>query len=182
MGTQRKLIPDLTTWSQCFSILYASVLATKHSQYIPEILAYSRDIIRASRQFKWPSWVIYDANYRLHMAESGQRDWSKVDPSIYARCWAHAPSWCTICVTLDHDTAECPYASMQDRRPCCLPPYAIGGAAPRTTAKPRPICIKYNKYNGDCRHGEMCNVCSQCQGMHPHNQRKVPPTSSRAEE
>ena len=35
MGTQRKLIPDLTTWSQCFSI-YASVLAMKYSQYILE--------------------------------------------------------------------------------------------------------------------------------------------------
>ena len=48
------------------------------------------------------------------MAETDQRDWSKVDPSIYAWCftgWAPPPSWCTLCVTLDHDTADCPYAS-----------------------------------------------------------------------
>ena len=84
MTNQRKLIPDLTTWMQCFSV-YTSVLATRDTEHIPELLAYSRDIMRASRQFKWPSWVIYDATYRRHMAETGQRDWSKVDPSIYAR-------------------------------------------------------------------------------------------------
>ena len=177
MSGQRKLIPDLTTWMQCFSI-YTSVLATKHVEYIPELLAYSRDIIRASRQFKWPSWVIYDATYRRHMAETGQRDWSKVDPSIYARCftgWARPPSWCTLCVTLDHDTADCPYASVQDRRARRLVPYEAGGVGPRSTTKIRPICLKYNKYNGDCRHGESCkfrHVCSQCQGAHPRAQCK----------
>jgi hypothetical protein len=54
MSGQRKLIPDLTTWMQCFTI-YASVLTTKLPQYIPEMLAYSRDIMRASRQCKWSS-------------------------------------------------------------------------------------------------------------------------------
>ena len=39
---------------------------------------------------------------------------SRIGQSIYARCftgWARPPSWCTLCVTLDHDTADCPYAS-----------------------------------------------------------------------
>ena len=178
---QKKLIPDLTTWMQCFTI-YASVLATKHPQYLPEMLAYSRDIIRASRQFKWPSWVIYDTLYRRHMAEIGQHDWSKVDPSIYARCftgWAKSPSWCVICVTLDHDTADCPYASSQERRarrPSPYPSYASNSSSHRPSPKGQvPICIKYNKYNGDCRHGESCkfrHVCSQCQGAHPRAQCK----------
>ena len=72
MTNQRKLIPDLMTWMQCFSV-YTSVLATRDTEHIPELLAYSRDIMRESRQFKWPSWVIYDATYRRHMAETGQR-------------------------------------------------------------------------------------------------------------
>ncbi len=54
MSGQRKLIPDLTTWMQCFTI-YASLQATKLPQYIPEMQAYSRDTMRASRQFKWSS-------------------------------------------------------------------------------------------------------------------------------
>ena len=53
----------ITTWVQCSSI-YASVLATKHGEYIPELLAYMRDIIRVSKQFKWLAWIIYDTNYR----------------------------------------------------------------------------------------------------------------------
>ena len=177
VGSQRKLIPDLTTWMQCFSI-YVTVLATQHPQFIPELLAYSRDIISASRHFKWPSWVIYNATYRRHMAETGQKDWSKVDPSIYARCftgWARPPTWCTVCVTLDHDTGDCPYAAVQDRRVRRPTPYTAGGGGPRSAPKMRPVCIKYNKYNGDCRHGETCkfrHVCSQCQGAHPRLQCK----------
>jgi hypothetical protein len=182
MSSQRNLIPDVITWMQCFTI-YMSVLATKHPQYIPELLAYARDIMRASRQFKWPSWVIYDTIYRRHMAETGQRDWSRVDPSIYARCftgWAKSPSWCVICVTLDHDTADCPYASNQERRARRSSPYPTSAAAGGPSHKPSlkgqaPVCIKFNKYNGDCRHGESCkfrHVCSQCQGAHPRSQCK----------
>ena len=40
VGSQRKLIPDLTTWMQCFSI-YVSVLSIQHAQFVPELL--SRD-------------------------------------------------------------------------------------------------------------------------------------------
>lgn len=159
---QKKLIPDLTTWMQCFTV-YASVLATKHPQYLPEMLAYSRDIIRASMQFKWPSWVIYNTLYRRHMAEIGQRDWSKVDLSIYARCFtgqAKNPSWCVICLTLDHDTADCPYASTQEhkaRRPSPYPSYASGSSSHWPSSKGQaPVCIKFNKYDEDCRHGEAC--------------------------
>ena len=54
------------------------MLATQFPQHVPELLAYMGDIIKASKQFKWPSWVIYDA-YRQCMEETGQKDWSKVD-------------------------------------------------------------------------------------------------------
>lgn len=42
--------------------------------------------MRGSRQYKWLSWVIYDTNYRRHVADIGQRDWSKVDPGALAGC------------------------------------------------------------------------------------------------
>ena len=76
----RRLIPDITTWVQCFSI-YMSVLATKHGEYIPELMAYMRDIIRVSKQFKWPAWIIYDTNYRQHMAETGQKTGPRLIPA-----------------------------------------------------------------------------------------------------
>ena len=111
---QKKIMPDLHTW-----------------MHVPELLAYSREIMRASRQFKWPSWVIYDTCYCHHMAEIGQRNWSKVDPSICARCftgWVRSSSWGTLCVTLDHDTANGLFAPLQDRRNRQSVPYPKGVA------------------------------------------------------
>ena len=57
----RHIIPDITTWVQCFSI-NVSVMAIKHSEFVPEFVAYMRNIIRASKQFKWPAWIVYDRN------------------------------------------------------------------------------------------------------------------------
>ena len=144
------------------------------------MLAYSRDIIRASRQFKWPSWIIYDSSYRRYMAETGQRDWSKVDPSIYARCFtgsARSTAWCEVCITLDHDTSDCPFASVQVRRNRRPSPYPAVGQPQgmRYADRMPPICLKYNKYNGDCKFGTSCkyrHACSLCQQAHPRSQCK----------
>jgi len=73
------------------------VLATQFPQHVPELLAYMGDIIKASKQFKWPSWVIYDIVYCQCMEETGQKDWSKVDPSIYARSFK---GWAKTCILL----------------------------------------------------------------------------------
>ena len=70
----RRLMPDITTWVQCFSI-YTSVLATKHPQHVPELMAYMRDIIRASKQFKWPAGSVYDT-----IASSWQKQNAKIGP------------------------------------------------------------------------------------------------------
>ena len=181
--SQKRLIPEITTWVQCFAI-YTSVVATKFPQRVPAMLGYMVDIIRTSRQFKWPSWVMYDANYRREAAASGQTDWSKIDPSLYARCftgWARNTGWCDTCMTLDHDAADCPYNQGTDgstvgiKRPRRLP----GGQTPGPSRKatPRPtntgdaVCIKYNKYGGDCMFGVRCHfkhICSICanEGLH----------------
>ena len=153
-----RLIPDITTWVQCFSI-YTSVLATKHLQHVPKLMAYMRDIIRASEQFKWPAWILYDTNYQQHMAETKCKDWSKVDPSIYSRCltgWARPTSWCEWCISLDHDSSECPFTAARGKERCHQP-YPAPSSMVRATAKARsqvqPHCIKYNKYGDDCKFG-----------------------------
>lgn len=170
--SHRRLIPDITTWVQCFSI-YTSVLATKHSEHVPELLAYMRDIIRVSRQFKWPAWIIYDTNYRQHMAETGGKDWSKVDPSIYSRCltgWARPTSWCEWCVSLDHDSNDCPFSSARGRERRTQPyPSTSRSSVPSRASQPQ-TCIKFNKYGGDCKFGQACkyrHVCSICEEPHP---------------
>ena len=85
-----QLILCITTWVQCFSI-YTSVLATKHPLHVPELIFY---MIRASKQFNWPIWMVYDTNYHQHMADIGCKERSKVDSSIYSRCstgWVTPP-------------------------------------------------------------------------------------------
>ena len=72
--SQKRLIPDVTTWVQCFAI-YISVVATKFADRVLSMLGHMVEIIRASCQFRWPSWVMYDANYRREAAATGQTDW-----------------------------------------------------------------------------------------------------------
>ena len=45
----RKMIPDLATWCQCFAV-YVAVLAKKHPERLPDLMAYQVLIARASRK------------------------------------------------------------------------------------------------------------------------------------
>ena len=107
----RKLIPDLATWVQCF-IIYSAVLISKEPDRAKNLLAYMSLIAKCSLKYKWPSWVVYDLNFRQEAAETGQRDWSKVEPSIYTQCFTGAAinqeSWCRRCHSIDHATDTCP--------------------------------------------------------------------------
>ena len=57
-------------------------------------------------QGELPSWVIYDQNFRQEAADSGRKDWSKVDPSIYTQCLTNAArssvSLCKVCQSIDN--------------------------------------------------------------------------------
>ena len=55
----RKIIPDLATWQQCFS-LYVAVLTPQQPERIPELMAYQAIIAKTSMKYKWPSWIVYD--------------------------------------------------------------------------------------------------------------------------
>ena len=120
LAQYKKLIPDLATWIQCFTIFMAII--TKHQpDRSSELLAYMNLIVRASTKYKWPSWVIYDQNFRLEAAMGEQVDWAKSDASLFAQCFTgqalSVESWCKICHSLDHGTIQCPYAPTQPKRP-----------------------------------------------------------------
>ena len=85
----RKLIPDLATWIQCFSI-YAAVIITKEPERAKNLLAYMSLIAKCSLKYKWPSLVVYDLNFHQEAAEVGLKDWSKVEPSTYTQCFTGA--------------------------------------------------------------------------------------------
>ncbi len=57
-----RLIPELSTWTQCFSLLTA-VVARKRLEKVPELMAYLGIIAKASQKYKWPAWIIYDQKF-----------------------------------------------------------------------------------------------------------------------
>lgn len=85
----RKRIPDFATWVQCFNI-YAVVIIAKQPERAKNLLAYMSLIAKCSLKFKWPSWAVYDLNFRQDAADSGLKDWSRFKPSTYAQCFTGA--------------------------------------------------------------------------------------------
>ena len=168
----RKLIPDLATWVQCFSI-YVATLATKFPGRIPELMAYQTIVAKASMKYRWPSWVVYDQNFRQEAAGNPTQSWAKVDPSIYAQCFTGqaltSENWCTKCQSLDHSSANCPTYRPRKRQWST----ALGAGSYQQSGKAgqsQEICFKFNKYNGDCRFGKDCrhlHICSNCREPHP---------------
>ena len=118
LSASRKMIPDLDMWLQCFA-LYMAVLADKDRT--GNLLAYMVTITKANVKYSWPSWVIYDQNFRQEAADNGLKDWTKVDPSIYTQCFTNAAisdeKWCKNYQSVDHCTTTCP-----------LQAYSNGGA------------------------------------------------------
>ena len=108
---QKKLIPDIPTWVQCFSH-YAAIVCSKYPDRRADLLGYISQIMRVSQRFKWPSWVIYDQSFRQEAAERGIKEWSQMDPSLFAQCFTgqakNTEAWCKICHSLDHSSDLCP--------------------------------------------------------------------------
>ena len=82
----RKVIPDLATWVQCFT-LYMAIVVKQEPERASSLLAYMAKVARASMKYRWLSWVVYDKNFRQAAAESGLKDWSNIEPSIYSQCF-----------------------------------------------------------------------------------------------
>ena len=177
----KKLIPDLATWVQCFSI-YAAVLGSQYPDRIPDLLGYAAFIAKCSQKFKWPSWVVYDQNFRQQAADENITVWVRPDPGVYAQSFTNyalsAEGWCKHCHSVDHISETCP------TRPKPTNPRKRGFAFPHPPTTKRPlipsplapsidetICRKYNRYDGDCHFGRECkfrHVCSNCKkGVHP---------------
>ena len=170
----RKTIPDYATWSQCFA-LYVAARAEAQPRILRDLMGYQSLIARASKKYKWPSWVVYDQNFRQEVAGAPDQVWAKADPSLYAQCFTgqekNSENWCGRCQGLDHTSNECPYPPR--KRPWSGasgggPNNPRGGAA--GSGRSDQPCLKYNRYQGDCRFGRDCrfqHVCSNCQGAHP---------------
>lgn len=72
-------IPDLAIWIQCFS-MYPSPARLR------DLMAYQAMISKASLKFKWPSWIMYDLNFRQEVAGTPRQAWAQA--SIRNVFWA----------------------------------------------------------------------------------------------
>ena len=165
---QRRLIPDLATWLQCCA-LYTAVICSRNPGRLTDLLGYMAQIAKASQRFKWPSWVIYDLNFRQEAASRDSTDWAHLDPSLFAQCFTgqakQNEAWCKVCHSLDHSSDQCPIAPPPTKRP------------KSTTNHPSPtprlsyeVCRRYNR--GVCT-GEKCRYRHCCSKCH------VPPSQAR---
>ena len=167
--SQRR-IADIAMWVRCF-ILYTRVVAMDRPDRVPELLAYMDVIIRASQRFVWPSWVEYDTRFRQEAAGDEQRSWAVVDASLYTECftgqskrWAVEP---TRAKGSEQDKAT------SSRKKPKLHWEHTAAADGSTPEHPEQICMKFNRFNGDCKFGSKCrytHACSKCKGPHPVSQ------------
>ena len=165
----KKMIPDLATWLQCFCI-YAAVIIEHEPDRTKSLLAYATIIAKASLKYSWPSWIVYDQNFRQEAADSGNKDWAKVDPSIYTQCFTNAAisieGWCKFCQSVDHSSEMCPLKTPQSNSggvtsigPSRKRPGEQHPLPSRKRAPPHSInqvCKKFNQFNGDCKFGNAC--------------------------
>ena len=172
----RKMIPDLATWLQCFC-LYSAVITEREPDRTKSLLAYATTIAKASLKYSWPSWVVYDQNFRQEAADSGNKDWSRIDPSIYTQCFTSAAisseSWCKFCQSVDHNSDVCPLkavpgSSMGSALNSSFRKRPAEQSMPTSRKRPAPhsinqICKKYNQFNGDCKFGEACIYQHKCE-------------------
>ena len=115
-GTRcKRIVTDIATCLQCFAT-YTSVMSTAHPQAVPELLACLIFILHASQDFGAVAWVTYDAAFRHQAAITGDRQWSKVNPSLYSRCFLGVARTDTreLCLSLSHPTRDCSLAGEQD--------------------------------------------------------------------
>ena len=163
VSRHRRLIPDYNTWSQCFAI-YTAVMATHQPHRIPELMAYQTEIAKCAKKYKWPSWVIYDINFRQDAAANPTRSWAFVHPSMYTQCFTDmgkdaTDKWCRSCQSLDHTTSSCPVTPP--------PPKTPRRERIDVEAKRDSICRNYNSKGCTFPKCVRRHVCSKCGEKHP---------------
>ena len=169
---QKKLIPDIGTWVQCYTI-YMGVICSSQPDRLPDLLGYLSQITRASQRYKWPSWVIFDQNFRLQLADTGVDKLAHLDPTLHAQCFTgqakEGKAWCAHCHSLDHSSEACPLKPPPAKQPrhLTLDPLAAPVLPPSVNTK--ETCRNFNKPKG-WNFGRGCyriHRCSGCGGPYP---------------
>ena len=145
----KRLPPDFQSWVQCFA-LYMAVVAQVHPH--PDLLAYQCSIAWYSKKYLWPSWVIYDINFRQSKALTPGSSWAKTDGGFFTECFTsmrkdQGELWCRICHSTDHSSSSCPLPRCQGGlRQISLPRVSPQPSASILTQKDAPLKMQETVY------------------------------------
>jgi hypothetical protein len=176
---RRRQITDVLTWVQCFAV-YIGVMSRRYPEAVPELLAYMILIIRTSREFAELAWAQYDASYRRHAANVGNRQWSRINPSMYAVSFtgkAQASPRCELCASVFHLSRDCPFSTKTEMEKTleavlsACSNRAGGSGAPANPGsvvrESNEVCRKWNEERCNYQWCRYRHVCLECGGVHP---------------
>ena len=174
---KRGPVTDILLWVECFSML-AGVLTTKYPERAPELMAYQKTIVHASRSFAGDHWVTYDLCYRRRAAANKSLHWSQIDFSLYNETFtgrAKALPRCRFCLSEYHRSADCTYAPESSARYSSITP---------RSSRPQ-LCRLFNARSGDNCRFRPCvylHLCANCRESHPASACKLnrPPPAKQA--
>ena len=130
-------------------------------------MRYQFDKAKYSRKYKWPSWVIFDMNFRQEAACRPNLSWAEAaghrESKIYSQCFTGMSkdpreSWCRTCQSLDHSTSLCPMMPPTKTQKECQPMEAAG--------KSSEICRNYNTKGCTYPKCQRQHICLHCKEPH----------------
>ena len=107
-------VTDIVLWVECFAI-FTGVLTSKYPQSAPDLMAYQRTIVHASRTYKGDCWLSYDTTYSRRAAACKSLHWAQIDFTLYNETFtgmARPIPRCTNCASEYHKSHECPVAAI----------------------------------------------------------------------
>ena len=147
---------SVSSVSTCPSIM-AGILTTKYPERAPDLFAYQKTIVHASRSFSGDHWVTYDLCYRRQAAATKSLRWSIIDFSLYNETFtgrARVLPRCRYCLSEHHRSSDCTFAP--DQSP------STPKATPRESTSRPQICLLFNTRSGNQCRFQPCRLLYVC--------------------
>ena len=130
-----------------------------------------RTNLLASQQYDGLQWRVYDTHFRVSVAATGNKSWSKLDTDLYTHFFtgrAKLVSTFSSCDSTQHTHLHCPKPGCK-RELGKLPADSASAAWGKKRSQWHPdVCAQFNSL-GSCSFGLKCkykHVCGKCAGGH----------------
>jgi hypothetical protein len=171
--SRRPSVTEISVWMECFATL-AALVSYRYPGKAPQLFAYCRTIVRASRNYEGLAWVAYDNAFRRQAAIRRSYEWGSIDPVLYNEAFtgrARIKTRCHHCLSDTHTSDEC--VSTPPRLVWASDSARPQGARQQIRRQPRQVqvCGLFNLAKGNSCSYQRCkyaHICSNCYlGPHP---------------